>query len=92
MPDSLTICKVRYYGKFNNVYGFDDVEIRLRNLFFYCKTKDTTNKKTRHNTYNITNDTLLILLTIQYFLRIQFLHYFYSLLFGFFFAVTHLCI
>ena len=26
-------------------------------------------KKTRHNTYNTTNDTLLILITIQYFLR-----------------------
>ena len=48
-------------------------------FFFYYNTKDTTNKNKTQPTYNITNDTLLILLTIQYFLNRQFLHYFYTL-------------
>ena len=50
-------------------------------IFFLCGTKDTTNKNKTMTTGNTTNDTLLILLTIQYFLRVQFLHYFYSFFF-----------
>ena len=36
---------------------------------------DTTSKNKTDTAYNATNGTLLILLTIQYFLRVQFLHY-----------------
>ena len=55
-------------------------------FIFLCGTKDTTNKNKTMTTGNTTNDTLLILLTVQYFLRIQFLHYFYSLFVWFFFC------
>ena len=60
----------------------------FRNSFFFnCNTKDTTNKKKTKATYNTTNLMLLLLLTVQYFLRVQILYYFYSLFV--FFSITH---
>ena len=45
-------------------------------FFFVLQHKGHYQQKNKtQTTYNTTNDTLLILLTIQYFLRIQFLHY-----------------
>ena len=44
-------------------------------FFNYCITKDTTNNKTK-TAYKTTNNALLILPTIQYFIRVQLLHYF----------------
>ena len=60
-------------------------------MFFFssnCNTKDITNKNKTKTTYNTTNDTILVLLALKYFLRVQFLHIFYSFFVLFFFDHT----
>lgn len=56
--------------------------------FFYCNMKNTSYRT--DTTYNTTYNTLLILLTIQYFLTLQFILYFLQFFFfglhSFFFA------